>query len=462
MRLKILLIPFLCGICLASISAKIDAVLANPSQKNVVYGVKVVRCENGEEVYSHNSDLSLIPASNMKIFTSAAALAVLGKDFEFKTGVYLDNSNVIIKGSGDPLLGDNAALKQNDNKFGWEFDKIVQALKDKQVKTVKDIIVDSSVFDDMLVHPSWPANELNRHYSAEVSGINYNGNCIDVTVYPSSGGVSFTKKPDTNYVNITSRASANRNAKNTVWISRLLASNKMTIHGNCGRKAAPISVAIHRPAVYFGYILAERLNKNGIKLTGSIVEKFTEINDGASKLTEFSTPLEQVLVRCNRDSFNLAAEALAKRISAEKTKGCIGGSWRHCGEIIKNMLKQEGVKTDGFVFADGSGLSRSNKAAADMITTLLLKIHNSEEKDIFVDTLAVGGVRGSGPVRRYFKDKPYKGAIFAKSGTINGVKALSGYCDTQKGVYAFSIITNSANWKTRGAINDIVKAVFDD
>jgi D-alanyl-D-alanine carboxypeptidase len=79
-----------------------------------------------------------------------------------------------------------------------------------------------------------------------------------------------------------------------------------------------------------------------------------------------------------------------------------------------------------------------------------------------MDTLAVGGVLGSSPVRKYFTEPKYKGKIYAKSGTIDGVKALSGYCTTDNGVYVFSVIANNANGYTRDALNDIVKAIFEE
>ncbi len=462
MRIKLLLILFCFGLCLGSVSTKINAVINKPALSKVAFGVQILNAADGSVVYSHNSDRLLMPASNMKIFTTAAALKVLGPDYKFSTKVFFHNGNLVIKGSGDPLLGDTVTLQKYGRSFGWEFNEIVNGIKAGQIMEIKDIIVDSSVFDDQLVHPSWPVAQLNRDYAPQVCGINYNGNCIEITAYPSGGTVAYTKSPDTGYISISNQASVTRERKNTIWVSRLAGTNNMTLYGKCYQKALPVQVTVHRPAVYFGYILAEQLIKNGISLTGSIVERHTDIKGDAKALAEFNTDLKDVMIRSNRDSFNLAAECLAKKISSAKTAGGIGGQWKHCGQIIKEYLEGAGIAAEGFEFDDGCGLSRNNKVSADMLARVLLEVYKSDDRQLFMDTLAVGGVRGSSPVRKYFTEPQYKGRIYAKSGTIDGVKAMSGYCDTNGGVFVFSVITNSANGYARDALNDIVKAIFTE
>jgi D-alanyl-D-alanine carboxypeptidase/D-alanyl-D-alanine-endopeptidase (penicillin-binding protein 4) len=294
-----------------------------------------------------------------------------------------------------------------------------------------------------------------------VSGINYNGNCIDITVFPSGGRAAYSITPDTGYVDITNKASVTSEKKNTVWVSRLPESNKMTLYGKCYTKTVPFQVTVHRPAVFFGYILAEKLIKNSIGFSGNIIEKMQKLDTSAREVIVFERPFRDVLTRCNQDSFNLAAEALAKKVSAAKTTGGIGGQWKHAGQVIEQLMKQAGIETKGFVFDDGCGLSRKNRVTAEMISRLLYDVFDSPQKQIFIDSLAIGGVEGSSPVSRYFREPAYKGKIFAKSGTISGVKALSGYCCTEDGTYIFSIITNNANWQTRASINEIVMSIFE-
>jgi D-alanyl-D-alanine carboxypeptidase/D-alanyl-D-alanine-endopeptidase (penicillin-binding protein 4) len=237
----------------------------------VANGVHIIKADNCEIEFSRNADLPLMPASNMKILTTAVALDVLGQDYKFSTKVYFQNGNIVVKGSGDPLLGDAAMLEKRKLPFGWEFDEIIKAVKTHNISDVNDIIVDSSVFDDMLVNPSWPADQLNRDYVPQVSGINYNGNIIEIIAYPSGGAAAYSKKPDTGYISINNQAAVTRQKSNTVWVSRAPNTNKMTLYGKCYQKTLPIAVTIHRPAVYFGYMLAERLIKENTNLSGSII-----------------------------------------------------------------------------------------------------------------------------------------------------------------------------------------------
>jgi len=387
---------------------------------------------------------------------------VLGADYKFSTKVFFHNGSLVVKGSGDPLLGDLVTLEKYKRPFGWEFDEIVNAVKAGQIMEIKDVIVDSTVFDDQLVHPSWPADQLNRDYAPQVCGINYNGNYIEISAYPSGGSVSCIKNPDTGYVSISNQASVTREKKNTIWVSRLAGSNNMTLYGKCYQKTLPVQVTVHRPAVYFGYILAEKLTSSGVNFTGSIVEKYVDIQQDSQVLVEFNTPLKDVITRSNQDSFNLAAECLAKKISSAKTIGGGSGQWVHCGQVMKEYLDGAGINTTGFQFDDGCGLSRNDKVSADMLARVLLDVYKSPNQKYYMDSLAVGGVLGSSPVRKYFTEPKYKGRVYAKSGTIDGVKALSGYCDTDRGVFVFSVITNNANGYARDAINDIVKAIFTE
>ena len=108
-------------------------------------------------VYSHNAHKPLMPASNMKVVTTAAALKYLGAGFEYKTRVGLQNGALVVIGSGDPLLGDKSTDDRYGRPAGWIFEKIVQALREQGVAEVNDIVIDTTVFDDQRVHPSWPA-----------------------------------------------------------------------------------------------------------------------------------------------------------------------------------------------------------------------------------------------------------------------------------------------------------------
>jgi len=446
----------------ASLADKVNSIIGKSSQKSVDFSVSVINAATGRTVYEHNSHDALIPASNMKIITTAASLRYLGSDFEYKTKVGLLDGNLVIIGSGDPLFGD----KVNDAKYSrekdWILKDIAKALKDNKVSAIKDIIVDTGVFDNQLVHPSWPKEELNRSYACEVSGLNYSNNCINMSLQNVNGQINISIEPQTSYVTLVNEVKAITSGDSAVSALRNPQPNKLTVKGTCRNKVGPFEVTIERPAAFFGFVLAEYLSKNGIGITGQLVETEYINTKDFKQITEFVTPISDCLSRCNKDSLNFAAEALMKTIAAYNNSDGRNGSWTRGAELIGDFIRELNIDENEFTIDDGCGLSRKDELSANLIAKVLLDIYKGSNWELYRDSLAIGGVDGTGPVADNFQEEKYKGSVLAKSGTINGVKSLSGVCLTASGDYIFSIITNKANWESREAINDIVKAIIDE
>ena len=218
-------------------------------------------------------------------------------------------------------------------------------------------------------------------------------------------------------------------------------------------------MAIERPAAFFAYLLAEELNRCDIKVTGKIYEKGIADRSNLKTIKTYTTPLTECLKRANKDSFGLAAEAMFKTIAAN-ANGNKNGSWQSGKELIGEYLTSLKIQPSKFHIDDGSGLSRQDKLSPDCITTVLRNIYKGSNRQIYKESLAIGGVDGT--ISGYFSDPKYKGNITGKTGYINGVKSFSGYCMAGGKTYIFSIITNDANGPTREAINDIAKAVIEN
>lgn len=446
----------------ASLTEEINFILGQSSQKKVDYSVCVINAVTGRTVYEHDAHNALIPASNMKVITTAAALRYLGSDFEYKTKIGIEDSNLIIIGSGDPLFGDNINDEKYGRERGWILEDIAKALKDNNVTSIKNIIIDTGVFDNVLVHPSWPKEELNRSYACEISGLNYSDNCIDMSLENVNGQINISIEPATSYVTLVNEVKAITSGDSAVAAYRNTQPNKLIIKGTCKNKVGPFEVTIEKPAAFFGFVLAEYLSKNGISITGQLVEKASVKMDGYKQITEFNTPIIDCLYRCNKDSLNFAAEALMKTIAAHSNPDDRNGSWTRGAGLIGDFLKELNIDENEFCIDDGCGLSRKNEISANIIAKVLLDIYKGSNWELYRDSMAIGGVDGTGPVSDYFKEEKYKGKVLAKSGTISGVKALSGICITEGGDYIFSIITNNAAGSTRQAINDIVETIIDD
>jgi serine-type D-Ala-D-Ala carboxypeptidase/endopeptidase (penicillin-binding protein 4) len=463
--LKKLLVCFvlvcaLAGISKADLAGKVETIVASQTQGKVRIAVKIVNPANGSVIYSHNASSPMTPASNMKLVTTAAALHYLGPDFTYLTGIGLIGDSVAVIGSGDPLLGDKPTMLKHNLDPRWVLKDVADILRKNNITSIYDVIVDDTVFDEEYVQPSWPKNELNRWYAAEVAGINYNGNCIEIIAETVGSKVELTIDPPTSYVKIINNCKAAANPPDTIWGARPTGSNVITVSGNCHKKCEPVRVTIDRPQAFFGYLLAEEIRRAGVGIRGQLVEREILPQDQFKLLAVYRTPIWDVFERSNKDSLEVAAESLLKTIAAYRQPSGKGGTWAQGKQFVSDYLISLGISTDQFVLDDGCGLSENNRLSANILTTILLDIYKKPEWQKFKETLAVGGEEGT--IDKWFNEPKYRGKIFAKTGYIGGVKSLSGVCTTETGDRVFSIITNKTNGESRQAINNIVKAIIDE
>lgn len=462
---KILIAAFLsvstAGAVRADLAERINAIISRPSQRKTQFSIKIIKADSGKIIYSHNPADVMIPASNMKIITSAAALKYLGPGYEYKTQIGLCGDTLVVLGSGDPLLGDKKTDAKYGRQAGWIFNAVITTLKQRGIENINDIIVDTSVFDDERVHVNWPVEQLNRDYACEVSGLNFNGNCVEITTKNSAGKVKIYIHPETDYVKITNKVRAISSGTGAVGAYREPGKpNHLIVKGKCKKEQGPFAVAIERPAVFFGFLLYENLLRANINVSGQLIENTISKNCKFKLLFEHRTSIIDCLKRCNSDSFGLAAEALLKTIAANTNSDKANGSWQAGAEAIDKYLIGLGIDRREFYIDDGSGLSKKNRLSANAVTEVLFSIYKSGAWRLYKDSLAAGGAEGT--IRKYFKDKRYAGKIFGKTGYIIGAKSFSGVCDTADGSVIFSILTNGANGKTRTAINNIVKTIIDE
>ncbi len=463
--IKRLLVTAAFGFCLAGFARadlvkRIDEIISRPAQKKVRFSIYVVEANSGKMVYNHDADTAMAPASNMKIITTAAALRYLGPDYKYTTKVGLCGDMLAVVGSGDPLLGDRETDAKYGRKINWIFEDIAAVLKRNAVTGIKGIIVDTSIFDDQRVHPNWPREQLNRPYACEISGLNFNGNCIEVSAKTVGSKVAVSIDPETEYVKVINKVVPSSKGKSAVGSYRQPEPNKITVFGDCRKEAGPFAVAVENPAAFFAFLLQENLTKAGIKTEGQFVEKVLNRDCDFKMLAEYTTPIADCLTRCNKDSFGLAAEALLKTIAVNREPTLKAGSWTKGREVVSQYILQLDVDKGEFYVDDGSGLSRENRLSANAITKVLLDVYRSKNWPLYESCLAVGGVEGT--IGKYFKEEKYKNKVLGKTGYIQGVKSFSGICKTAKGDYLFSILTDGANGQTRETINDIAKMIIDE
>ena len=394
--------------------------------------VVALRLDSGERLLAERPGAPRIPASNMKLLTTAAALAELGPDFRFRTELRIARRGerppvLIVRGSGDPAFGDRKILDMHGLSLDGLIGKWVDAVRSAGVERAARLVVDDRIFDRTFVHPDWPRDQLNRWYCAQVAGLNFHDNCLDVYPAATEGGepARIRIEPPVDFVETANKT---RTAgKSTFWISRELGTNAITFRGKVqGEHRRPTHVTIHDPPRFFARFLGKRLERAGVSVAVTGKPGPAETLPEGEALHAVETTLKIVLQRCNKDSQNLFAEALLKRLG--RARGGDRGSWENGAAAVSGFLRRRlGAEAAAeATVADGSGMSRHNRVSARVLARLLRSMHRENRLAApFRHSLAVGGKDGT--LENRLQGPLLEGRVFAKSGYISGVSALSGY-----------------------------------
>lgn len=442
------------------LDADIRSTINSSGLGSTAIGIFVVDVATGKILGKVNADKPLIPASNMKLLTSAAALITLGPDFVFKTELLAqtlpdDTTRLIFKGSGDPALGDPVILAQGGpaTDAAGLIEKLAEVVAKRDLPPISQIVIDDRVFDRQQVHPTWPDDQITQWYCAEVTGLNFHTNVLEVFVRPGTTGSEpgVTIEPPAPWIHVQNRARSVASGNSSVWVGRSPEANQFTLYGDA-RHRASIRVALHDPQLFAGRVLAQALDRLDLLADDTrpadvvtLVEPADEF-PGATTLAVVTTTLGDVLARCNADSHNLYAEALLKRTGHAVTGE--PGSWSNGATVVRMLLSERlGPDTAAAVrIADGSGMSRDNRVSPRALALWLRSMAKDRElADPFMISLAVPG---QGTLRKRFTADPPANLVMAKSGYLTGVYALSGFvAHPQSGrTVAFSILLNDVQY----------------
>ncbi len=339
-----------------------------------------------DTIYSLNSKLPVIPASNTKLFTTSVALSVMGNDYHLSTKILTTDKNY-----KDGIINGNLYIKGYGNSLFTTEDLIdmVKKLKSIGIKEVKgDIVGDDSFFDELYTRSDWINDERENLHLPAISAlvINRNRTLVKRRIQVRRGKKRYYR---------------------TVYYSKNISS----------------------PPLYAAELLTEKLRGDGIKVTGKFKKGVAP--DSVITLADSYTELKDLIQVINKHSDNFLAECLFKTLGAVET-GEQGNSFYSTQTIIK-FLKDNGIYSEGTSLVDGSGISRFDQVTVSAIVGLLEKVYfDLSHFQDFYNSLSVAGIDGT--LRHRMMGSAAENNFHGKTGTLNGVSSLSGYLTTKNGV----------------------------
>lgn len=443
----------------SSLASEIERAIGSANLQGTVTAVSV-REVAGPEIAAIRSREAMIPASNMKLLTSGVALRELGPAFRFSTRLLRSGDRLVVVGDGDPAFGDPDLLaatvhrgRDGEPREGLGVEDLLAIWVDavrSRGEAFAELVVDDRVFDRERVHRSWPRDQLDRHYCAEVAGVNFHLNCLDLVVEPARDGGRATliaTVPSAPWLSIQNRTTSRRGKeeKHTLSAARSPSGEGLTLMGNAA-SADPSTLRLTAPdpSLFFGRLLADRLAAAGVAV-GSVrlADPQDRFEDSVEIAPPVQTPIATVLARSNVDSRNLHAEALLKRSAHARTGR--PGSWQEGAALMRSVIARElgSEAAASLTVSDGSGLSRENRVSAELLAGWLAALHRDPAtREPYLASLAAAG--RSGTLRTRFRGRDLRNCeVLAKTGYINGVSTLSGYVVAPSGrTLSFSILMN--------------------
>lgn len=410
----------------------------------------VVADEEGREIVAIRPDERFVPASNTKIFTTAAAYALLDANAPDGGGgatVRLDGGDVILAGHGDARLSSARDCVAN---CLLDLARAVAA----RTRSVRDVVGDDSAFPD----ERWPAgmswNNMAGRYGTAISALTIDDNVVALTVGPAGAGQPADVDGD-GYFRVDNRATT-RGTAPALSVSRTPGDDLLRIAGTVPANAGPqtLSVAVDDPAHRAAWRLAAMLRELGVRVSGRVRTRHRPLSPADDPAVRGSAPaprppeapvvarlapppLAEDLRVTSKVSQNLHADLLLRRLGAIRGSGSVADG----RASLTAVLDRAGVPRWSYEFADGSGMSNYNRVTPRAAVRFVRWTQTQPWGSAWNATLPVGGVDGT--LARRFRGTALDGKLFAKTGSLNAANALSGFLVAASGrTLTFSALAN--------------------
>jgi D-alanyl-D-alanine carboxypeptidase/D-alanyl-D-alanine-endopeptidase (penicillin-binding protein 4) len=467
-------------------AARIAAFLdASPVAHDSFWGVRIVALEQRRVLFERNAGRLFLPASNAKLFTTSLALVRLGPDYRFQTRVLADRApgedgcveSLRLVGGGDPNLSGRTLPYRRDAPAGEPLaaiEDLAGQVAAHGVRSVSaDIVGDDSAYVWQTYAHGWSIDDPVWDYGARVSALCINDNTLSLSLLPgnyASDPARMTLTPAVEYYDIDNRVRTVTNGGKSprkIEVERLPGARQLRIWGTLPLHDPGDTevLGIEDPALYAAMALRDALLRRGITVRGEaravhlLPDRVADLKNGPAPEPEPGVEMAR------RDSAPMVedlqlTDKVSQNLHAEMALLAVGKARRHVGSREagiaeeKAFLDEAGIDAGSYTFADGSGLSRLDLVTPAAVVQLLTYMYRSAARDAWMNLLPVSGEDGT--LHDRFVGTDLAGRIFAKTGTLSHVSALSGYARRKNGkMRAFSILVNNY----RGAAGDVRAAI---
>ncbi len=416
----------------------------------------------GNVLFRTNATKSMVPASTMKLITTASALEILGSDFKFETRIEADGQltkdsilfgNVYIRGGGDPTLG-SAFLSDSTFLYQW-----VKELKNAGIKTITGrIIADESIYNNEAINPKWTWEDMGNYYASGVYGLSYKDNTFRLFLKSGNEGTKpeiLRADPEIKDLVFENNLLSTTITYDSAYFYGIPRSNLRIIQGAipANKEIFVIKGDIPNPSKLLVSDFEMMMIKNGMSIRKLTLPETIR----RTLYTHFSPALSDIISEVNVRSNNHYAEHLFRYLSV-KVMG--KDSFKGSVAAIKDLWSERKLPVDQLFMMDGSGLSPSNAVSAQFLVGLLEYMYKkSIYSETFIKSLPVSGTNGT--LTSFLKNTRLKGKVMAKSGTISRVKCYAGYIDYNGKKKVFAVMVNNGNGSSKAVTNKIEDFLLD-
>ncbi|MCL2039241.1 MAG: D-alanyl-D-alanine carboxypeptidase/D-alanyl-D-alanine-endopeptidase [Bacteroidetes bacterium] len=460
-----------------NISTEINSIISKYKLTNSRYSIAIYSTKMNKYLYTYNPQMLLVPASNTKLITTFTTYNLLQSDKTIKTKIAIDgeiidgvlNGNLYIIGGGDALLSihDLEIIADEIRRYGIN-------------KINGNVIGDDTFFDNIYSRFNYSGDKDVVEQTANVSALSLEKNVVNVIVTSGSAvgksvNVSFKPASSSFVVSNSAKVSASvqptskqqkgkkkNTPKNPITISSNLDSlgcQVFYIKGSLSpNKTYTYRVFIQNPALATASALKDRLISGSVSVSGNAIKKQTTTENTDIKIIyTFYRDANEIINTTNKKSDNYLSENLFKLNGAifDKDKNTA----KSASTANLQILNDNEIDTKGFVFNDGSGLSRRNLITTEGLTNLIIKAIESPFANDFINSLSIAGYDGT--LLKRMQNTFAEGNVRAKTGTLSNVSSLSGIINNRSAdTIVFAFIFNGGSVGTYKKIENEISILL--